>query len=213
MNRCESSPAEKLVPLPCSVKKNHRYKGGLWLNGSIVWGGKEVKKVYEGRSNAYDGEDIEIEANADECHSSPCNLCIVSSSTTTTHTKCKTVSRVFMIQDFECLLVQEKINEDEWWRNELSYQREKSWICQRQNQDDPLCSLLPLLHTLSTSLSLCNHSSKSLATTNTWTSSKILSLVSRKTSKITFLCVLLCHKMFRSTQLLSITVSADSLNP
>jgi hypothetical protein len=58
--------------------------------------------LVEGRSNAYDGEDIEIEANADECHSSPCNLCIVSS------------------------FVQEKINEDEWWRNELSYQREKS---------------------------------------------------------------------------------------
>lgn len=172
--------------------------------------------TYEGRSNAYDGEDIEIEANADESHSSPCNLCIVSSSTYTKHTQSMWDS--FKNQDSrfetECLLVQEKIHEDEWRRNGLSYQREKSWICQRQNQDDPLCSLLPLLHTLSMSLSLCNHSSNSLATTtNTWTC-KILSSLSRKTSKkVTFLCVLLCHKMFRSTQLLSITVSADSLNP
>lgn len=60
--------------------------------------------MYEGRSNAYDGEEIEREANADESHSSLCTLYIVASSTTHTHTQCETVSSRFKIQDLSVYL-------------------------------------------------------------------------------------------------------------
>lgn len=53
----------------------------------IEWLGEKAKgHTYEGRSNACDGEEIERESNADKSHSSQCTLCILSSSTTHTHT-------------------------------------------------------------------------------------------------------------------------------
>lgn len=69
------------MPLPCSVIKKKMIKRDTANNDRTDQVCVGEKRVYEGRSNAYDGEDIEIEANADEFHSSPCTLCIVSSST------------------------------------------------------------------------------------------------------------------------------------
>lgn len=167
--------------------------------------------AYEGRSNAYDGEEIEREANADESHSSQCTLYIVSSSTTHTHTMWDSF---FKIQDSRFKI----------WVLTCSREDKRRWVVKKwvelsERKVLNLSETEPRWSTVFTTA----FAAYSFNVSITLPSSSLIKFIRHKTHWLvkynqeleisTFLCVLLCHKMFRSTQQLSITVSANSLSP